>query len=122
MLRKRSLLLAMIFVIFVFTVTLALSKSFLYAENMDKGKALYTAYCIHCHGTSGGGDGPAAGELNPKPKNFQDPNEMSQVTPEMMEKTIVEGVEGTSMRGWSTILKPEEVKDIIEYIKSFMKE
>lgn len=122
MIKNKRLLLVVIFLIVAFTVTLALYRPLLHAEGIERGKALYNAYCIHCHGLSGGGDGPAAGGLNPKPTNFRDTNIMSSITPEMMEKTIVEGVEGTSMRGWSTILKPEEVKDIIEYIKSFMKE
>jgi high-affinity iron transporter len=122
MLKNRSRLFVVILFIFVFTITLVLSTSFLYAEHIERSKALYNSYCIHCHGTSGGGDGPAARELNPKPKNFQDSTEMSQVTQKMMEKAIVEGVPGTAMRAWGTILKPQEVKEISEYIKTFIKE
>lgn len=34
------------------------------------GKALFDAQCVSCHGASGKGDGPAAGALNPPPRNF----------------------------------------------------
>ena len=46
---------------------------------------------------------------------------MDSVTPERMEKSIAEGRQRTAMKAWGTILKPEEVKEIIKYIKSFMK-
>lgn len=122
MLKKRRWLLAVVFFTVVLIIILAISKPSLMAENIDRGKAIYNAYCIHCHGLSGGGDGPAAGELTPKPRDFQDPVEISSITPEGMERAIVEGRPGTAMKGWSTIFKPEEVEDIIRYIKSFLKE
>ncbi len=121
MLKKKHLFLAVIFFAVVGIIIFAISKPSLMAENIDRGKTLYNSYCIHCHGISGGGDGPAAGEINPKPRNFQDPAEMNSLTTEIMERAIVEGIRGTAMQGWSTILNPEEVKDIIEYIESFKK-
>jgi mono/diheme cytochrome c family protein len=36
----------------------------------QKGKKLYSKLCWTCHGKTGQGDGPAASNLNPKPKNF----------------------------------------------------
>lgn len=36
----------------------------------QKGKQLYSKLCWTCHGNDGKGDGPAASNLNPKPKNF----------------------------------------------------
>src|SRR5438552_3698102 len=35
-----------------------------------RGKAVYDAHCVQCHGTSGRGDGPAAAFVNPRPRNF----------------------------------------------------
>ena len=121
MLKKKQWVLTTILFTFIFIFLLALSTPSHATETIDRGKIMFDTYCIHCHGASGGGDGPAAEELNPKPRNFQDSDEMRSVTPEKMERAIVEGRPGTAMQGWSTILKPEEVKDLIEYIKSLMK-
>lgn len=44
-----------------------------FGGEIDQGKALYTSKCMICHGANGKGDGPAAGALNPHPKNFERP-------------------------------------------------
>lgn len=36
----------------------------------QKGQILYSKLCWTCHGKNGKGDGPAAANLNPKPKDF----------------------------------------------------
>src|SRR5262245_61935826 len=39
---------------------------------LASGQELYGTYCAACHGEKGGGDGPAARYLYPKPRNFRD--------------------------------------------------
>jgi mono/diheme cytochrome c family protein len=39
-------------------------------EPLAQGARLYGSYCAQCHGDKGGGDGPAAKFLQPKPRNF----------------------------------------------------
>jgi mono/diheme cytochrome c family protein len=34
------------------------------------GEAMYARYCASCHGTTGAGDGPAAGALSPPPTDL----------------------------------------------------
>jgi mono/diheme cytochrome c family protein len=43
-------------------------------EQLDAGKRLFRINCVHCHGSSGGGDGPVAGYLRELPKNLQAPH------------------------------------------------
>jgi len=37
---------------------------------LDKGKALYGKFCVHCHGESGGGDGLVGGKLPGPPPAY----------------------------------------------------
>jgi len=39
-------------------------------ESIARGKELFQTNCVVCHGPGGGGDGPAAAGLNPRPPNL----------------------------------------------------
>lgn len=42
-------------------------------KSIAAGKAVYIAQCIKCHGDAGKGDGVAAKDLNPKPRDLSNP-------------------------------------------------
>ena len=48
------------------------------AKSIAAGKVVFTAQCLSCHGPAGKGDGPAAKDLNPKPRDLSDPKILSQ--------------------------------------------
>ena len=43
------------------------------AEAVAKAQEIYVQRCTPCHGEKGHGDGSASASLNPKPRNFSDP-------------------------------------------------
>lgn len=52
---------------------------------------IFMQRCSTCHGANGGGDGPGAADLNPKPRNLQDKDWQATVTDDYIEKIIKEG-------------------------------
>ena len=42
-------------------------------KSVAAGKVVYAAQCLSCHGPAGHGDGTAAKDLNPKPRNLSEP-------------------------------------------------
>ncbi|HEY5948257.1 MAG TPA: cytochrome c [Kofleriaceae bacterium] len=58
------------------------------APDVAKGKEIFAQRCVPCHGTTGHGDGPASAALNPKPRQFADPDWQKQVTDDYIEKII----------------------------------
>ena len=60
-----------------------------YASNKiaaQKGQILYSKLCWTCHGKNGKGDGPAAANLKPKPKNFSSADIQKQTDGELFWK------------------------------------
>ena len=52
----------------------------------QKGHALYSKLCWTCHGKNGKGDGPAAANLKPKPKDFSSADLQKQTDGELFWK------------------------------------
>lgn len=88
-------------------------------EMTDKGKTLFQTNCVSCHGNEGQGDGVAGASLNPKPRNFHDLNGWKN-GPKFsgMYKTLQEGITGSAMPSFSTLL-PQDRIDLIHYIRTF---
>jgi mono/diheme cytochrome c family protein len=85
---------------------------------------MFRARCIVCHGEKGTGDGPGAGALNPKPRNYTDAAWQASVTDEQLKSVIVSG--GAAV-GKSPIMpaspdlqsKPEVVDELVKIIRGF---
>ena len=89
--------------------------------------AIYTKRCSQCHGVEGDGAGPAAEFLYPKPRDFTLGTFKYKTThaddefptDDDLRKTIMQGLPGTSMPAWKSLLKPAEVDGLILKIKKF---
>ncbi|MBI1925191.1 c-type cytochrome, partial [Candidatus Poribacteria bacterium] len=92
----------------------------------EAGKALYEQKCAHCHGIEGKGDGPAAVNLLPKPRDFtkglykiRSTASGQLPTEQDIFDIITKGMPGSAMPAWEKILKENERWQLVAYIKTF---
>jgi mono/diheme cytochrome c family protein len=88
------------------------------ATLLAKGEKIFKQNCTSCHGEAGHGDGPAAGTLNPKPRDFSQPNAWTngyRITDVF--KTITSGVKGTGMAPFDFI-RPADRMALVHYVRS----
>ena len=64
-----------------------------------EAKILFANVCSQCHGLEGKGDGPAAETLNPKPRNYTDPEWQKSVTDAEIKAIIVGGGQAVGKSG-----------------------
>ncbi len=91
-----------------------------------EARKLFDTLCVTCHGTSGKGDGAAAANLNPKPRDYTDKAWQAKVTDEKLAQAIVGG--GPAV-GLSPLMppnpglkeKPEVVAELVKIIRAFGK-
>ncbi|NVB78594.1 MAG: c-type cytochrome [Kofleriaceae bacterium] len=92
----------------------------------DQAQKMFMTVCAMCHGSDGTGNGPAAENLNPKPRNYTDPAWQASVTDEEIKKTILLGGQGVgksaSMPGQPQLKDQPEVLDgLVKIIRGFGK-
>ena len=104
-------------------VALAVTRTPLEAQ--ARGKAVYDAHCVECHGAEGKGDGPSAAYLAPRPRDFstgkykiRSTETGSVPTDDDLIRTVRQGLYGTSMPAWDRILPDGEIRDVVEYVKA----
>lgn len=86
----------------------------------EKGQKLFQDNgCVMCHGAEGRGDGVLAGELEIKPRNFTDYDEMNRMPLIRMEQAIREGLAGTAMPAFAH-LSDADIEALINYVRSFL--
>lgn len=93
--------------------------------DLAKGRAAYATYCATCHGDAGKGDGPGAAALNPKPRDLTDRAYMVKLNDQYLSDIVSKGgvALGKSplMPPWGTALKPEDIRNVIAYVRSLSK-
>ncbi len=91
-----------------------------------KGKDLYKFRCEVCHGEQGAGDGVAAELMYPKPRDFTlalfkyktSPGTLLPLDDDLF-NTIKNGLTGTGMPGWASLMSDEQIRSLIPVIKGF---
>ena len=92
-------------------------------ESLENGAALYKRQCVMCHGATGAGDGPAAKTLKGKLPTLNDKATMSKLTDAQIHEAITAGkkTEIGNMPALGKRLKPEEITDIVNYVRTLAK-
>jgi mono/diheme cytochrome c family protein len=86
------------------------------------GERDYVTYCAPCHGPRGGGDGPLAAMLVPRPARHSDTAFMNALSDEYLLRLLKEGgpAVGKSplMGAWSRTLSGERICDLVAFMRS----
>jgi len=96
------------------------------AEDIEAGKRVYFTKCVWCHGVDGGGDGPSADRLWPRPRNFNQGTFKIRHTasgelplPQMdLFQTVTHGLPGSAMPSWEGILSEDQRRQVIAFVTS----
>lgn len=90
--------------------------------NYGRGFILYGRNCVSCHGKNGDGRGPRAYFILPKPRNFFHPAARAELNRPHLFEVIAKGKSRTEMPAWETVLSPQQIADISEYVlKAFVR-
>ncbi len=91
-------------------------------NQLRHGYALYSKYCVQCHGVNGDGNGAVAEHLNPKPRDytlgvfkFTSTPYGSKPRRSDLVRTVTSGITGTSMPSFDR-LSEEQLSAVVEYI------
>jgi len=105
-------------------VAVAFSQMSARLDAQQRGKNVYDAHCVECHGESGRGDGPSSAYLAPHPRDFtsakykiRSTESGSVPTDDDLRQSVRQGLYGTAMPAWDRILSDAEIADVVAYIK-----
>lgn len=96
------------------------------AAARSSGQRVYQDHCVECHGEAGRGDGPAAHLLVPRPRDFttgkyklRSTETGSVPADDDLRRSIAKGSYGSAMPAWETVLSEQQIRDVVDYIKTF---
>lgn len=87
-----------------------------------RGQADYATYCAPCHGSRGGGDGPLARMLVPRPARHSDAAFMNALSDDYLFRLLKEGgpAFGKSplMGAWGKNISEQQIRDLVAFLRS----
>ena len=92
--------------------------------SIASGAKLFGNYCTNCHGPNGDGNGVAAPNLTPIPRNlvvvasWGEKPFIDYLSDARLYASITNGVPGTSMLPWIKVMSDEERWSVINYLRS----
>ena len=86
---------------------------------------LYDTYCVQCHGVNRDGNGINSAHMAVKPRDHTDSKAMGDTPDDLLFKAIKEGGlsvnKSVLMPVWGGVLKDEEIKDLVKYLRFISK-
>ena len=87
----------------------------------QQGETLFQKNCAFCHAADGTGKNWIGSFIEPNARNLTDPETMSGVTPQWLKQVITDGLPGTTMSAWRSVLRESEIDAIVAYVmKAFI--
>ncbi len=91
------------------------------AEDGNRGKVLYKAYCSQCHGMEADGYGVNAGYMEIQPKDHTEAKEMNARTDDDLFKAIRDGGKAINksvlMPAWGKNISEEDIWALVRYLR-----
>lgn len=86
-------------------------------ERERRGETLYQQNCAFCHAADGSGRNWIGSFLQPHPRDLTAPQGMRARTPRALRRVIADGLPGTTMPAWKTVLSGEEIDAVAAYVE-----
>ena len=87
---------------------------------LERGREIYKANCVACHGETGKGDGPGAGVLKPPPRDHTDRAYMSTLTDKEIGDIIKMGgaIKGKPLMPSHPQIAGDDLAAVVAYVRS----
>ncbi len=93
-----------------------------FQQHLKHGQAVYMKRCVQCHGVTGDGNGPVAGHMYPRPRNYTKGIFKFTSTPygtrprrADLIRTVRRGITGTSMPSFDR-LPEKDLEAVVDYV------
>jgi cytochrome c oxidase cbb3-type subunit 3 len=81
-----------------------------------RGQTLFLENCAFCHAADGSGRNWIGSFLQPHPRDLTEPAFMRTMTAQRLAGVIREGLPGTSMPAWRSVLSQSQIQALVAYI------
>ncbi|OGT22271.1 MAG: cytochrome c class I [Gammaproteobacteria bacterium RBG_16_57_12] len=81
-----------------------------------QGEQLFQVNCAFCHGGDGTGKNWIGSFMDPPARDLTDPAVMSGMTRQRLYHVLMEGLPGTKMPAWKSVLNEDQIDAIIAYV------
>ena len=88
------------------------------SESVASGQALFTTYCVPCHGETGKGDGPLGVVLNPRPADLSQHAIPGVHTDAQLYEWVTNGFPGSRMPAFKTTISDTDRWNLVNFIRT----